>query len=87
MRIIDGDVLFEDLKECMKDSRLAPLQINGIALAATRIFEQPTIEPERKKGQWNIIKGTGLASCECGHITDRYSTYDFCPVCGARMER
>lgn len=47
MRPIDGDVLFEDLKECMKDSRLTSLQINGIALAATRIFEQPTIELEK----------------------------------------
>ena len=44
-------------------------------------------EPERKPGKWHVIKGTGLASCECGHITDRYSTYDFCPVCGAPMKK
>ena len=50
------------------------------------ILEQlQSAQPERPRGEWNIIKGTGLASCECGHITDRYSTYDFCPVCGADM--
>ena len=46
-----------------------------------------TIFVKRKKGKWHVIKGTGLASCECGHITDRYSIYNFCPVCGAKMER
>ena len=44
-------------------------------------------ESKRKKGKWHIFKGTGLASCECGYITDRYSIYDFCPVCGAKNER
>ena len=47
--------------------------------------EEPSTMSERKKGRWYAIGNTGLAACECGYITDRYSTYKFCPNCGADM--
>ena len=47
------------------------------------IDRTPTIEP--KRGKWTAIGNTGLAACECGYITDRYSIYNYCPNCGARM--
>ena len=87
MRIIDGDVLFEDLKECMKDSRLTPLQINGIALAATRIFEQPTIKPERPKGHWINDEDCYICS-ECQSVYGWWAdsqVSNYCPNCGANM--
>ena len=45
--------------------------------------ELPPIEP--KRGKWMAIGNTGLAACECGYITDRYSIYKHCPNCGAKM--
>lgn len=51
------------------------------------IDEQPTIEAEPvKAGKWLAIGNTGLATCSCGYITDRYSIYNYCPNCGAKME-
>ena len=41
---------------------------------------------KRKRGKWLAIGNTGLAACECGFITDRYSAYNFCPNCGAVMD-
>lgn len=38
-----------------------------------------------KRGRWVAFGNTGLASCECGYITDRHSVYCYCPNCGARM--
>ena len=49
------------------------------------IRELPSAQPERKKGKWLAIGNSGLATCKCGHITDRYSVYNFCPNCGADM--
>ncbi len=40
---------------------------------------------EVKHGKWLAIGNTGLASCKCGYITDRYSMFNFCPNCGADM--
>lgn len=35
-------------------------------------------------GLWLRIGNTGLASCKCGFITDRYSTYRYYPSCGRK---
>lgn len=61
------------------------------------IDEQPTIEPERKKGKW-IDDGTEFGCCcdSCGITLDEYFMGDlsnitlckvlkFCPNCGADM--
>lgn len=37
-------------------------------------------------GLWLRVGNTGLASCRCGFITDRYSTYRYCPNCGRKNE-
>ena len=43
------------------------------------------VEPV-KRGKWIAIGNTGLAHCKCGYITDRYSIYNYCPNCGAKMK-
>lgn len=43
----------------------------------------PTIDPV-KHGKWMAIGNTGLAACECGYVTDRYSIYNYCPNCGSK---
>lgn len=84
-RLIDADALKKsvlDLQDCY----------NGFsdtydkACIIGTIDEQPTIEPERKKGEW-LDKGAEYnirwTCSECGrrdmHI------YNFCPDCGADM--
>ena len=59
--------------------------------------EQPTVEPERKRGEWigHLIKGTGSLSIDkdtCSHCGERFyqiaetgAIWNFCPNCGADM--
>ena len=50
------------------------------------IHQVRELTPTRKKGRWLAIGNTGLAVCECGFITDRYYTYNYCPNCGSKMK-
>lgn len=45
-------------------------------------------QPERKKGKW-IVKTEGpFGYCSrCGYGTGFYPFYDFCPHCGAKMDK
>ena len=66
---------------------------SGIEIA---IDEQPTIEPERKRGKWirvysrpDVFKYLGWTCSECGTQTgEEYAPqwFKYCPECGARME-
>lgn len=53
------------------------------------IDEQPTIEPERKKGKWietdkhDIYYQPGYKCSVCGVLTTCHG--DYCPNCGADM--
>ena len=51
------------------------------------VADCPTADvAEIKRGRWVSIGNTKLAACKCGFFTDRYSTYNFCPNCGAKMD-
>ena len=91
MRLIDADALinrivfYTDLPFEMKEA------------VEDEINEQPTIDPERKKGKWDFI-GNQLfkcTSCEKVYSQDQFyalQTYysdpefpNYCPNCGCQM--
>ena len=76
MRLIDADALIE---YC--DKKWIPLNVNAVNA-------QPTIEPERKTGQWLQISPAGIYECsECAQtvMTEDIGCYKYCHGCGAYM--
>lgn len=85
MRAIDGDALLEAIKDFPYGYRV---------MIESVIAEQPTIEPERKKGHWirhpeqrNIFNGKTIECSECHEkYTVQYVEDElFCRHCGADM--
>lgn len=89
MRLIDADALLEAIKDY-------PYGYRG--MIESTISEQPTIEPERKKGKWirwyeTKEDETGtvyIPCCKCSECNTEYNpvrskSVSFCCVCGADM--
>ena len=82
MRLIDGDALWMEIIHRM-DYCDDILEI---------IESMPTIEPERKKGEWVPAKDGYEGHVKCTGCfktydwTSQAQYYDFCPNCGAKME-
>ena len=96
MRPIDADVLKEKVLEwmpndpCGIEEKEFPFETDIVVSLMMEIEEAPTIEPERKKGRWEIyvispFDGEGCRCSECG--TEGVPYWDYCPNCGARMVR
>ena len=88
MRLIDADALMERLKAWDTDD-IVDRRLYNFTLS--RVLEQPTIEPERKTGQW-ITNETSINCSKCKHCAwSRRSfehvvrSFNFCPNCGADM--
>ena len=87
MRLIDADALIEALDSFILDETT---DVHGDTVREI-LERQPTIE-ERKKGKW--IKGIGengvttslFCSC-CYYENTHWDDWNYCPNCGARMER
>lgn len=85
MRAIDADALKKDLTRFY----------NNEVTAKQLIDEQPTIEPQRKKGTWieqdDSWDGVYYECSACGEPwttidgTPRDNGMKFCPNCGAEM--
>lgn len=80
MRPIDADALLSEYDRVHE----------GPPGRARKLIEQaPTIEPERKKGHWKLLKdGSAICSVckfshECVWDTDKWD--NFCRYCGADM--
>ena len=96
-RLIDADALMKDLEKWMKqvdpthpqeDNAIPPIEDIIVSTLMT-IEEQPTIEPERKKGEWiGVTPMVDTLMCsECGYnIIDKEFKTPYCPNCGAKME-
>ena len=64
MRAIDGDALLEKVEKIQPWDAYLGKYAQGIRhcmeLVSLLIQDAPTIEPERKKGKWEIIRNTVL---------------------------
>ena len=90
MRLIDADALIEDICESLNQMTNIGISVDGEWLWGKlndALEHAPTIE-ERKKGKW--IDERDLTCSVCGfECDDPYYLGDanYCPNCGARMER
>lgn len=85
MRLIDADALKKsvlDLHDC--DNGFSDTYDKGCIIGV--IDEEPTIEPERKKGKWlelDFTEAWDYKCDQCGKLSDFEENY--CPNCGADM--
>ena len=90
MRAIDGDAMLARLEEWNTSDSTDKALYN---FTLHRILEQPTIEPERKKGKWvqdNIASNVFRCSeCGCDAPVDPTAGCEiksnFCQWCGTDM--
>ena len=84
MRLIDADALINvSERESNVDGAYGYIDTKSII---DKIDDAPTIEPERKKGEWIDLDYTEawLYKCDqCGRRSDFKDNY--CPDCGADM--
>lgn len=98
-RLIDADALLAGYKNMGYDPAEHPEEsymegwCKGFNAAVDHcmhhVIHAPTIEPERKKGKWEIyvismLDGEDCRCSECGK-TGCVPYWNFCPNCGARM--
>jgi hypothetical protein len=90
MRLIDADPFKKDLQDGADrheygwdsyDKGAYQAYTDAIEL----LDEQPTVEPERKKGKWISYLQEGLRY-KCSECESRYEApWHFCPNCGTDM--
>lgn len=103
MRAIDADALIDDLKhdvavdqdsldyEELTDSNRENIQFDKDCKqnAIDLLQHAPTIEPQRKKGHWILVKssnGKDYHKCsKCLHTQEITGVKNYCAVCGADM--
>ena len=92
MRAIDGDVLRDRLQNLGYDDwnqGTTTTWAEAFNECADMVDEAPTIEPQRKKGRWILVKGSNgkdYHKCsECLHTQEITGVKNYCAVCGAEM--
>ena len=94
MRLIDADALHERVRETMEEG----LIYSGMTIAEfihALVDEQPTVARDIdlpiKRGRWAIEPGIGCKCSACGfdigNDLDFMEYVEYCPACGAKMER
>ena len=90
MRAIDGDALKRKMQRVATEAWKMKITAKVETIMnqfIDFIEEQPTIEPERKKGKW--IDDCTCSSCYWTHEDSNgfalLTHYSFCPNCGADM--
>lgn len=94
MRLIDADAFKKYMQNALEETRGCYPDKGEWAEDITEQFckdidDQPTVEPERKKGKWLVDPNEfdEWYCCSVCHkgLTMFDGTYDFCPNCGADM--
>lgn len=94
MRLIDGDTLRDRLQNLAYDDwnqGVSTSWANAYSECADMVEEMPTVEPMRKKGEWERKHdGVYCSCCYLGWdfitgIPSEAENYNFCPNCGADM--
>lgn len=97
MRLIDADAFKEYMRKALEETKDCYPDKGEWAEDITEQFckdidDQPTVEPERKKGKWiPVTNGRGRHCCDrCNGYAPSYMNgdehlSDFCPNCGADM--
>lgn len=96
VRLIDANALIEDITAAEENAGMGAVVAGTLRRYVNR---RPTIDPEslRAKGRWAAINADcrGYANAfECSncetishtHTYMKECDFDFCPVCGAKME-
>ena len=82
--------------QMMDDTRRASIIMNGMYLCEKAVMNQPSAQPERKKGEWLRYGEDGYPNNEdtvfwqCDQCLEQYTGRakkipNFCPNCGADM--
>lgn len=96
MRLIDADAFKEYMRKALEETRGCYPDNGEWAEAVTEQFcedidDQPTVEPERKKGEWLPDGKFGFWVCSSCKFPSEASAanllYKYCPVCGADMRK
>ena len=95
MRTVDADAMIKRLKAWDTNDATDKALYN---FALNRVLEAPTVEPERKKGEWKEIDTCNAkvtlqymlcSACKRWHIVPYYyriTPSEYCPRCGAKMQ-
>ena len=88
MRLIDGDALIDigwSASEALEANGQIDAYERGMDKVIRFVKSMPTIEPERKKGEW-IEDGYYDLPCVCSYCgTEGERKWNFCPNCGSDM--
>lgn len=80
---------YMDMRDNTYEARQLAQWLNELKYLREKI-EQPTIEPQRKKGKWILVKGSNgkdYHKCsECLHTQEITGVKNYCAVCGAEIE-
>lgn len=89
MRLIDGDALIDKYGEWYVEELT---EMGYIGTIKRIVNSMPTVEPERKKGKWELLTDERFdidyyKCSECGYEPYRkMDISNFCPNCGCQME-
>ena len=94
MRLIDADALYRDICDSMNEMTEIGIAVDAEWMWAKlndALENAPTIEPERKKGQWimhisDVFPTESTMECDQCHAEQPITCDNsFCPNCGAYM--